>query len=142
MTSGGHFSGAESQAECQDEQLCMPLAPPAQGNCQLFHVTNKGLLSGQFLSHGTPAIVSKTEKKIFFFLFHSPKSQAHKKEYKLYPEALISFVKNCYFQFYCLKKNSNAPIFKKQFRLKKGIRSMWKSGLPDFDDLKGSRYSP
>lgn len=49
-------------------------------------------------------LVSRPEKHTFFFLFHSPKSQAHKKEYKLHPAALISLVKNCYIQLYCPKK--------------------------------------
>lgn len=96
-----------------------PVPTPAQGVSWVSCVTNQWLVFWQLLSQGTPPqypeeevlLVSRTKKKRFFFLFHSPKSQAHKKEYKLHPAALISLVKNCYFQLYCLKKNSNTSIF-------------------------------
>lgn len=99
--------------------LLSPHPSAREGASLLARVTNAGLLSRRFPSQGTPpqqpeeeaGLVSMTEEKMFFFLFPSPKSQAHKKEYKLHPAALISLVKNCYFQLYCLKKNSNASIF-------------------------------
>ena len=96
-----------------------PVPTPAEAVSWVSCVTNQRLVFWQLLSQGTPpqhpeeevVLVSRTKKKTFFFLFHSLKSQAHKKEYKLHPAALISVVKNCYFQLYCLKKNSNASIF-------------------------------
>lgn len=78
--SGSFSVGPESQVEHQGEQLCVPPSLWAQGISLLSQVTDQGLLSWQFLSQETlPALVSRTEKKIFFFRFYSPKSQAHKK---------------------------------------------------------------